>query len=268
MKPNPRPAPQPRQAFPLIELLVVIAIIALLAAILFPVFGRARENARRSSCLSNTKQIGLGITQYCQDNDERFPFNEAYSASPPTTGRWELKVMPYIKATQIFVCPSNTDFVIPSPWSGSGASYAINPNLSGWVTDPTPGQPLSRVPDASGTALVLETADLTDATDSLIDSPDNLDATTWVKYIAKTNGRGGNSDWQWTPPSKFTSGSSNYNGHDPSHNNMRRPIARHFDGLNVVYCDGHAKWSRIEKFLGPLPAGWPYGDANNSWDDK
>ena len=268
MKNNHFPASGPRNAFTLIELLVVIAIIALLAAILFPVFGRVRENARRSSCLSNTKQIGLGITQYCQDNDERFPYSEPYNGAVPMAGRWELKVMPYVKSTQIFVCPSNTDFVIPTPWSGSGASYAINPNLSNWVTNVPPSQPLSRVPDATGTALVVETADLTDATDSLVDSPDNLDATKWTNYIAKTNGRGGNSDWQWTPPSQFTSSSSNYAGHDASHNNMRRPIARHFDGLNVVYCDGHAKWSRVEKFLGPLPSGWPYGDPNNSWDDK
>ena len=66
---------QYRRGFTLIELLVVIAIIAILAAILFPVFARARENARRSSCLSNMKQIGLGMMQYSQDNDERYPPN-------------------------------------------------------------------------------------------------------------------------------------------------------------------------------------------------
>jgi prepilin-type N-terminal cleavage/methylation domain-containing protein len=68
-----------RRAFTLIELLVVIAIIALLAAILFPVFARARENARRASCQSNMKQIGLGILQYAQDNDERLPGRPAFS---------------------------------------------------------------------------------------------------------------------------------------------------------------------------------------------
>src|SRR5437763_7255396 len=64
------------QGFTLIELLVVIAIIAILAAILFPVFGRARENARRSSCQSNLKQIGLGLAQYTQDYDENYPISE------------------------------------------------------------------------------------------------------------------------------------------------------------------------------------------------
>ncbi len=95
----------PRKAFTLIELLVVIAIIAILAAILFPVFGRARENARRSSCQSNLKQIGLGILQYTQDYDERMP---AYSRDYNAGEMWQLTTQPYTKSAQIFSCPSNT----------------------------------------------------------------------------------------------------------------------------------------------------------------
>jgi prepilin-type N-terminal cleavage/methylation domain-containing protein/prepilin-type processing-associated H-X9-DG protein len=92
------------KGFTLIELLVVIVIISLLAAILFPVFGRARENARRTSCQSNLKQLGLGITQYAQDYDERMPGVSIGGSGPY---RWEERVMPYLKNTQIFRCPSN-----------------------------------------------------------------------------------------------------------------------------------------------------------------
>jgi prepilin-type N-terminal cleavage/methylation domain-containing protein/prepilin-type processing-associated H-X9-DG protein len=95
-----------RRGFTLIELLVVIAIIAILAAILFPVFARARENARRSSCQSNLKQIGLGIMQYTQDYDERLPMSETTWSTAPY---WHEAIQPYIKSTQLFRCPSNTD---------------------------------------------------------------------------------------------------------------------------------------------------------------
>jgi len=97
-----------RKGFTLIELLVVIAIIALLAAILFPVFARARENARKSSCQNNLKQIGVGIAQYVQDFDETFM--ESRPAGVATSGDvpWHVVVLPYIKNTQIFKCPSNS----------------------------------------------------------------------------------------------------------------------------------------------------------------
>jgi len=104
-----------KKAFTLIELLVVIAIIGILAAILFPVFGRARENARRSSCQSNLKQIGLGILQYTQDYDERYPDDLDFFAS---------KTFPYVKSQQLYKCPSD---VSTQP---NAISYMINTNFS------------------------------------------------------------------------------------------------------------------------------------------
>lgn len=102
------------KAFTLIELLVVIAIIALLAAILFPVFSRARENARRSSCQSNLKQIGIGILQYSQDFDELMPNSRTSTGTSFTQWvPWQVNIQPYVKSAQVFKCPSNpaTGFV-------------------------------------------------------------------------------------------------------------------------------------------------------------
>jgi len=94
-----------RRGFTLIELLVVIAIIAILAAILFPVFARAREKARQSSCLSNVKQIALGMLQYAQDYDERLVLAAMYYASP-NYYTWMYLLQPYVKNIQVFTCPS------------------------------------------------------------------------------------------------------------------------------------------------------------------
>ncbi|BDI29050.1 hypothetical protein CCAX7_11010 [Capsulimonas corticalis] len=96
-------------AFTLIELLVVIAIIAILAAILFPVFAKAREKARQTSCASNLKQIGLGIMQYAQDNDETMPSGRMSPNNQDNFGpNWENLLQPYIKSYGVFTCPSNS----------------------------------------------------------------------------------------------------------------------------------------------------------------
>jgi prepilin-type N-terminal cleavage/methylation domain-containing protein/prepilin-type processing-associated H-X9-DG protein len=124
--------PRVRRGFTLIELLVVIAIIALLAAILFPVFAKARENARRSSCMSNLKQIGLGILQYSQDYDETMVAQRYGAAADglttePTNGtvryKWMDAIYPYVKNSQIFTCPSTK--------SDPGSLYEPRETLSG-----------------------------------------------------------------------------------------------------------------------------------------
>jgi prepilin-type N-terminal cleavage/methylation domain-containing protein/prepilin-type processing-associated H-X9-DG protein len=96
-----------RRSFTLIELLVVIAIIAILAAILFPVFAKAREKARMSSCQSNMKQIGVAVMQYVHDNDEVYPLGRVRANNVTNTGNWAQLIQPYIKSTQVFDCPSN-----------------------------------------------------------------------------------------------------------------------------------------------------------------
>ncbi len=97
------------KAFTLIELLVVIAIIAILAAILFPVFARARESARQSSCLSNMKQANTATLMYVQDYDEMFPtLTRDFTTSPVTTTDVSTLLQPYIKNTQVFFCPDRS----------------------------------------------------------------------------------------------------------------------------------------------------------------
>ena len=117
-----------KKGFTLIELLVVIAIIAILAAILFPVFARARENARRASCQSNLKQIGLGVMQYVQDYDEKYPPQHTEFAGSGSGGfdsntsdrGWAELIQPYIKSTQLLQCPSETAGPVAT---GNGSGY-------------------------------------------------------------------------------------------------------------------------------------------------
>ncbi|NUP99064.1 MAG: DUF1559 domain-containing protein [Armatimonadetes bacterium] len=131
------------RAFTLIELLVVIAIIAILAAILFPVFAKAREKARQSSCSSNLKQQGLAILQYAQDYDERLPVNRHSN-----TGSYIQFISPYAKNVQMFDCPSTT---VKSVLSYNGTrSYPFN-NMQWQAAIGTITTPAETVMVADGT---------------------------------------------------------------------------------------------------------------------
>jgi len=111
------------RGFTLIELLVVIAIIAILAAILFPVFAKVREKARQTSCASNLKQLALGVTQYVQDYDERFPTGWMNQSTHVVDGKiqyWPYAIFPYVKSAGVYKCPDDS--------RNHASSYLYNSN--------------------------------------------------------------------------------------------------------------------------------------------
>ncbi len=130
-----------QMGFTLIELLMVIAIIAILAAILFPVFAQAREKARAISCLSNTKELGLSVLMYVQDYDEMFPKSHGNNGTgPPDFDRWSTSwatvVQPYIKNFGVFRCPDDGNTTAPASWMGTAISYDVNQDddfTSHWI---------------------------------------------------------------------------------------------------------------------------------------
>lgn len=161
-----------RRGFTLIELLVVIAIIAILAAILFPVFAKAREKARQSSCLSNLKQLGLGILSYAQDYDERFSMALAGGPTPPIYLFPEL-IDPYLKNAQIWQCPSKKDALNVSAVGKPNVCYSVdlgtpmtaNPNrLFGAPALGTYSCSLGTVDQPSQTAMMCDVAGSVSAT--------------------------------------------------------------------------------------------------------
>ena len=211
----------PKRAFTLIELLVVIAIIALLAAILFPVFGRARENARRSACQSNLKQIGLGFMQYTQDYDERWPGEVDGSSGANQEGGWMYfdqfktatlpshfqpekgSLYPYVKSNQIFVCPSD------SKGGTSGDSYAANSCAFNTNTTSDPYN--------SGKSLVAFE-----------------ETTKWM--LLGEESESGNQATGSTDDAYLLKDTNVFS-------------TRHFDGSNILFMDGHVKWLRGDRII-------------------
>ncbi len=232
------------KGFTLIEILVVIAIIAILAAILFPVFARARENARRSSCQSNLKQIGLAMMQYTQDFDETMPsiFNQNSNIRMPNgsiapIAPWYQMIYPYMKNIQVLNCPSEKSIIwtsgsftgdIPYGYNFTSAwTQSCSPNCGVQLGYPNdgPGAKLSAIEDTSGTIMI---------TDS--------------KYYAISFRVILPAEEFLTDSALLTGGRCYSTGTGPEITRCIRP--RHLDTLGTLFVDGHVKSMQWKQVLG------------------
>lgn len=229
------------EAFTLIELLIVIAIIALLAALLFPVFARARENARRSSCQSNLKQLGLAFMQYSQDYDEMWPCGlgaisgDASGARLALNARgWGGQIFPYVKNSQVFVCAS--DRTRPAS-TATPVSYMMNSNLTyrgaSFNTNTGIQMRLAAMSTTAKVVMLFEaqnlTADLTTAENNSPAGYGNflIFGSSNARYV--TGNMGGRFDESTASTYSYYVGGVN---------------GRHLSGANYLMADGHVKWYR------------------------
>jgi len=221
-----------RIGFTLIEILVTIAIIAILAAILFPVFARARENARRASCMSNLKQIGLGIMQYTQDYDERMPSNYVRVGTGGSIYKyWPDLLQPYVKSYQVFVCPSDSDPITQIHNRGAGdpnpliVSYAPNGVRACSAAD----MASLHFPAVSNSTAPILYAGLSQSIVGL----EEPSTTILITEKQADTGSIANID--------------DCNNTDLAPDATREVPARHLDGTNFLFADGHAKWLQHSK---------------------
>ena len=228
-----------RAGFTLIELLVVIAIIAILAAILFPVFAKAREKARQTSCLSNMKQLGLGFMQYTQDNDECVPADPDNWGTPMGIG-WGQAIYPYVKATGVYKCPDDST-------TGKVVSYAFNAAL--------PNSPATHghIPAFNAPSKTVELYEISGATCDVTQStPCSPIGVTFINYTTP--------DWVSSTTIKAETGWTK--GRNASWGAFASQFGRHTDGANYLMVDGHAKWFRGSD----VSTGWEAANVGSSQD--
>ncbi|MBC8101350.1 MAG: DUF1559 domain-containing protein [Cytophagales bacterium] len=242
------------RAFTLIELLVVIAIIAILAAILFPVFAQAREKARQSSCVNNLKQINLGFLQYLQDNDEAFFPTATERQAPSSTGNssaerapfsYQTRIAPYTKSDAIYKCPSAKDWGIKgTDWSVTGnwfpSDYGFHLNEAN--LDPSVAAS-SHKADYAGTGIIdLSDFGVNEETPlASITRPANFILIADAARSDGTPSRGG----MYPQPYAF------------SNTTQARTLNRHQDGANIGYADGHVKFVKFGRLPAPATESGP-----------
>jgi prepilin-type N-terminal cleavage/methylation domain-containing protein/prepilin-type processing-associated H-X9-DG protein len=233
-----------RRAFTLIELLVVIAIIAILAAILFPVFAKAREKARQITCTSDAKQIGLGVLQYVQDYDENYPTGEEGSLGQG----WAGTIYPYVKSGAVFHCPDDpTTQTSDGTYTYYPVSFAANLNITRRDISGQ-GQQMSVLSAPASTVYMSEVqgiyADVSSPTeankDNIVSAVNNGAASGSLYPFANGNGNGGNVDTGCLGGLDCTA----YVKYGQYQEGFEALTGRHTDGSIFLLCDGHAKWLR------------------------
>ncbi len=214
-----------RNAFTLIELLVVIAIIAILAAILFPVFARAKEAAKSTSCLSNVKQLALALTMYANDDEDHLPAATEHEEGGGTGEEggqtWLDSVQPYIKAKLLYRCPSDSSPLWTRPTDPRLTSYGLNAYVT-YNHPPYFGPAMSSFTHPSETILAGE---LDDAV-----SEDHFMPMYWGEPSRLTDAD--SQDEQWDPVKRLPKALA---------------IERHHGGANYPFSDGHAKWQPFDR---------------------